>query len=106
MTDPTNKDIAEALRSITDLPLGASLILRLAADRLDPPTATAEECGDPDDGWIKWGGEWEAGPVPQSKDVLEIKFRDGDTRVTSVPYMLRWTHENSFGDIIAYRVIK
>lgn len=108
MTDPTNKDIAEALRSITDLPLGASLILRLAADRLDPPTAT-----DPDDGWIKWDG----GEKPDLFDdtLVSVRFRDGDEdHEEDVAYWKdatgdlenNWVHDGSSLDIVAYRVIE
>ena len=106
MTHPTNKDIAEALRSITDLPLGTSLILRLAANRLDPPVATAEECGDPDDGWVKWSGA-EYPPIKLGT-AAQVQYRSGEIRSTKIGdiWSERWSHLNNMGDIVAYRILK
>lgn len=93
MTDPTNKDIAEALRSITDLPLGVSLILRLAADRLS-------------DGWIEWkGGEY---PPVRVGTPIYVRHRDTGEHPCTVggEYASDWTHTDEPGDIIAYRIVK
>lgn len=121
MTHPTNTDLADALREIANtLPLGSALVVRLAADRL---TTGAEECIDPDDGWIVWdGSKYEDGGdelfTPVAKGTLiDVRFRDDELYQSvsagkSLPDKLRdaagafWRNEGEPNDIIAYRVVK
>ena len=54
------------------------------------------------DGWITWNG----GECPVSGDtVVETRFWDDSTDITEAGN-LRWSHINSIGDIVAYRVVK
>lgn len=70
MTNPTNTDLAAALREIADtLPLGSALIVRLAADRL----------GEHDQGWIEWTPDGSKGPVFAKGTRVEVQLRDGTT---------------------------
>ena len=105
--NPTNNELAEAIRDIANgQPLGAALILRLAADRLAEPVADA-------DGWIEWdGGQSPNLPVNTRVDVI---FRDGGTD-TSGQSVEDWKDvsddENNWlysgdddpAEIIAYRI--
>lgn len=100
MTEPTNADIARALRSIPGLDLGTELLVRLAADRLDPPYAEAEA----EEGWIEWKG----GECPVQKDRrVDIVTRAGEHVIPGcIAKYLRWGHVGDIGDIIHYRVVK
>lgn len=102
MTDPTNKDLAEALRLISnDLPLGTALIVRLAADRLSEG-----------DGWIEWGGG--SAPNMDLNIPVAVRFRDGtEDHEETIEYWYEnhdpdnnWVHDGSSADIIAYRIVK
>jgi hypothetical protein len=96
VTEPTNEELAEALRSIEGLPLGTRLIVRLAADRL-----CAER-----DGWIEWGGG-DACPVPNGAPVI-VRHRDGSEHADRAGgvHSNDWSHDGVDGDIIAYRIVK
>lgn len=127
MTEPTDEELAEALRSIEGLPLGTRLIVRLAADRLCPRAEEYDFGDDPDkdpwvgeDGWIEWDGsgysdnkDWLA-PVPVGT-ILDVRYRDGktlinipagetnlDTRLACGAY---WKNEGAENDIIAYKIV-
>src|SRR5687768_3996335 len=110
MTDPTNKDLAEALRAIEGLPLGAALIVRLAADRLDPPVAVAEECSDPD-GWIEWSGDRFGPDVPEGAKI-EVQMKNGSTSVSEAHWWRfglgvdSWDRKHGEDCIASYRVVK
>ena len=54
------------------------------------------------DGWISWGGG--KNPVDINK-IVEVKLRDMESESSKSGYYA-WTHDNSCGDIIAYRVVK
>lgn len=100
MTEPTNADIAKALRSIPGLDLGTELLVRLAADRLDP-----KACVDPDAdmGWIEWkGGEC---PVPKDWSVL-VELNGGGTLGPQRAETFNWNHIFTLSNIVRYRVIK
>ena len=114
MTQPTNTDLAAALREIADtLPLGSALIVRLAADRL----STESDGG----GWIEWNGltynrdEYMFSPVPR-RTLVDVKFRDGEVyeRVEAGVTLPRnrdaagsfWENEGEGNDIVAYRIVK
>lgn len=53
------------------------------------------------DGWIHWDG---IGPPPPGISV--IRFRNGNETDVKNQARLRWTHEGSLGDIVAYRIVK
>lgn len=100
----TNTELAEALRSITNLSACELLVVRAAADAL--AATTGKEPLVPDsDGWIEWkGGDM---PVPKGTPV-NIRHRDGAELADAAGgvYSLRWSHIGSAGDIIAYRIVK
>lgn len=55
-----------------------------------------------DDGWIEWaGGECPA----QSCEIVDVRWRAGGT-MTVIAGNHIWTHDGTFDDIIAYRVVK
>lgn len=109
MTEPTNEELAEALRSIEGLPLGTQLIVRLAADRLSP------EVGD---GWIEWNGQ-HAPTIFKPGQVVETRHRgrgeytgsdawpwDEWPDACNAAQSGYWVHDGTFSDIIAYRIVK
>lgn len=100
MTEPTNEELAEALRSIEGLPLGTRLIVRLAADRLCPPVVIADG-----EGWIEWSG----GECPVDKEaIVECKFDiypRGPESGTAKYWRWETVHEEGWRNIIAYRVV-
>jgi len=95
VTNPTNTDLAAALREIADtLPLGSALIVRLAADRLGVDT----------DGWIEWKAfDGAKCPVPDGTRT-EVKFDDGKQETDETPEW--WTWRPCARNIVAYRVVK
>lgn len=94
MTNPTNTDLAAALREIADtLPLGSQLIVRLAADRLGEG-----------DRWIEWDYRTGVQPAFYRGQRIEVKFRNGDTDIDE-PIAYAWTDCNDT-TIVAYRVVK
>lgn len=99
VTNPTNTDLAAALREIADtLPLGSALIVRLAADRLGEPAPVG-------DGWIEWDPDGPANcPVPDGT-MTEVKFDDGDTATDSDPEWWDWG-SLPMRQIVAYRIVK
>lgn len=104
MTEPTNGELAEALRSIEGLPLGTRLIVRLAADRLSPETG---------DRWIKWNGQIRP-TIFKPGQIVETRHRSGEeyTGANALPWNRWhdgpgfWLHDGTSSDIIAYRVVK
>lgn len=93
MTDPTNEELAEALRSIEGLPLGTRLIVRLAADRL---------CDR--DGWITWNGGDR--PVPLGTRV-ETQWSDGDSIICVLDSDYSWERsEGGIANIVRYRILR
>lgn len=54
--------------------------------------------------WIEWTG----GKCPvDGKTKVQVRFRVADGSDEGSPaYALRWTHTDSWGDIIAYRIIE
>lgn len=108
MTEPTNEELAEALRSIEGLPLGTRLIVRLAADRL---------CVEAGDGWIEWDGQTRP-TIFKPGQVVETRHRSGNEYLgqEAWPWDLwwdatkggrhgYWVHDGSSSNIIAYRVV-
>lgn len=54
------------------------------------------------DGWIEWKG----GECPVHKDtVVQVKLRE-NSKGTSPACHYRWSKFNSYGDIVAYRVVQ
>lgn len=105
MTETTNTDLADALRKIANtLPLGSALVVRLAADRLDP------------DGWIEWDAsatDSMDGPRLADDTEVEVRFRSGDECVGESVRWWRdgigcnnWSHTNPQYAIAAYRVVR
>lgn len=113
MTQPTNTDLADALREIANtLPLGSALVVRLAADRLDPPVRMAEACEDPDDGWIEWDTSATGahlGPKLDHDTFIAVRFASGGENRGSVGYWRDFGPNNwdnsSHVRISAYRVL-
>lgn len=109
--EPTNGELAEALRSIEDLPPGTRLIVRLAADRLSPRAEEYDFGDDPDndpwvgeDGWIEWGG----GECPVSGDTyVECEF-DSEPRgpERGLAAVWRWDYVPHWRNIVRYRAVK
>lgn len=110
MTNPTNTDLAAALREIADtLPLGSALVVRLAADRLDEDK----------DGWIEWDPRADNasdGPDVPSEAIVELKFGDGSVSDPESPKTVdywrsgygtnNWSHHKDHLAITAYRIVK
>lgn len=98
MTQPTNTDLADALREIANtLPLGSALVVRLAADRL----------GVDADGWIEWSAMTcsnMAGPV-SAGTLTRVRFRNGKEHEDSTPHLWSW-HEVGDTTITHYRPVK
>lgn len=117
--EPTNEELSEALRSIEGLPLGTQLIVRLAADRLNPPVVIADCCSDPDEGgWIEWSGG-ERPFIFKPGQIVETRHRSGNENVgaDAMPWDWwydatedgrsgYWVHDDTFSNIIAYRIVK
>lgn len=60
------------------------------------------DCGQPDDGWIEWGG----GECPVGNGVkVDIRFREG-SEFLRFDADREWNHKDHPFDIIAYRVVK
>lgn len=108
MTNPTNTDLADALREIANtLPLGSALVVRLAADRLTTEADT--------DGWIEWDASTTDsmdGPRLASDTVVEVRFAyDRRTGTGSVEWFRdgigcnNWSHPDPRYAIAAYRVL-
>ena len=54
-----------------------------------------------EDLWFEWGGN--VYPPKKVDNIKQVKFRDGTVHpVISSARGLRWTHERTLGDIIAY----
>jgi hypothetical protein len=109
MTEPTNEELAEALRSIEDLPPGTQLVVRLAADRLSPETG---------DGWIKWNGQI-CPTIFKPGQIVETRHRNGGETVGASAWAWDewydatedgrvgfWVHDDTDSNIVAYRVVK
>jgi hypothetical protein len=125
MTEPTNEELAEALRSIEGLPLGTRLVVRLAADRLSPRAEEYDFGDDPDrdpwvgeDGWVEWGGQI-CPTIFKPGQIVETRHRDGMefTGVGAWPWdewydatedgrVGFWVHDDTDSNIVAYRVVK
>lgn len=101
MTNPTNTDLAAALREIANtLPLGSALAVRLAADRLGESVPA-------EDGWIKWNPadhKHDDCPV-ESGTLTAVRFRNGEEHEDDSPEYWSW---DDCGDwaIVAYRTVK
>lgn len=77
----------------------------------------SDKCEDAktDPAWIPWHGDecpmkwipWHGGdksPITGKRTRYEIQYRDG-ARTICTRNTLRWSHDNTAGDIIAYRII-
>lgn len=108
MTEPTNEELAETLRSIEGLPLGTQLIVRLAADRL---------CAEAKDGWIAWNGQIRP-TIFKPGQIVETRHGDGyeSTGQGALPWDWWWdateegrhgfwVHDGTDSNIIAYRIV-
>lgn len=108
MTEPTNEELAEALRSIEGLPLGTRLIVRLAADRL---------CVVAGDGWIAWNGQTRP-TIFKPGQIVETRHRSGNELLgkhamhwdwwydaTEDGRRGFWVHNDAGTNIIAYRIV-
>lgn len=116
MTNPTNTDLAEALREIADtVPLGSALVVRLAADQLDTPARKADPVLDLGHGWIEWTGGY--CPDLPLRTRVDVVHRDGDidTDGRMVAYWKDTSDDennwffsggNDPAEIIAYRIHK
>ena len=59
------------------------------------------------DGWQEWSGLPECGPNLGSGDIIEVKWRDGETHIANGPYdRPLWWHTGGSGDVVAYRVVR
>jgi len=56
-----------------------------------------------DDGWVEWNG----GKRPvDSTTLIQVRFRNGEERLSPAKHNFEWRHCGSVFDIIAYRVVK
>lgn len=106
MTNPTNTDLADALREIANtLPLGSALVVRLAADRL----------GAEADGWIEWDAsapDSMDGPRLAGSTLVDAKFGDGSLCTNATVSFWKgsgvnnWCQREPGNTIVSYRVVK
>jgi len=80
----------------------------LSSTRQMPQPEGQGDCiaaGPEDDEWIEWRGGVKC-PVPAGART-KLRFRDNNTSTTVDPELYRWEHQrrDSYGDIIAYRIM-